>query len=246
MLANQGNIYDMSSISLVCVPCFSGAEWDLSHFRTSHAQTMKLPDSAATLEAATDFLEYQVRKLAAYVLIGDSYGAVVALNLALRKPTGLKALVISGGFASNTLPKWKVMAGAFSKYLPTWLYKTASLRFHASQLVSVFDKSAEVPLGLEDFRQLFVKNTSKIAYANRVASLGSYDITKKLKDIAVPTLILTPSDDRLIGEEHSLLLRQGIPNSREVILENSGHMFRFTHPTRYFGEIEGFVSEAVK
>jgi pimeloyl-ACP methyl ester carboxylesterase len=85
--------------TLVTVPCFSGSPWQLDHF-TPLAQwplrTMRLPEHLDEIEAYADFLAEQVQNLENYVLVGDSFGANIALALATRKPKGLAALVLSG------------------------------------------------------------------------------------------------------------------------------------------------------
>lgn len=57
----------------------------------------------------------------------------------------------------------------------------------------------------------------------------------------MPTLILTPSHDVLIGEDAAKVLREGIPAAREVVLDRTGHMFRFSHPETYAQAVEDFV-----
>ena len=63
-----------------------------------------------------------------------------------------------------------------------------------------------------------------------------------LKKIDVPTLILTPSHDRLIGPEAARILREGILQATEAVLPDTGHMFRFTHPHTYARAIEKFLA----
>ena len=61
----------------------------------------------------------------------------------------------------------------------------------------------------------------------------------------MPTLIVTPGHDVLIGETAAAVLLDGIPDATEVVLERTGHMFRFTHPTRYSNAIESFLTERI-
>jgi pimeloyl-ACP methyl ester carboxylesterase len=58
----------------------------------------------------------------------------------------------------------------------------------------------------------------------------------------VPTLIITPSEDHLIGEEAAREILRLIPGSSETVLPQTRHMFRFSHPRLYVETIEGFVS----
>lgn len=63
--------------------------------------------------------------------------------------------------------------------------------------------------------------------------------------MAVPTLIITPSHDKLIGEEAAEIMRAGIPGAREIVLEGAGHMFRFSHPVTYARAVETFLAERI-
>jgi pimeloyl-ACP methyl ester carboxylesterase len=62
---------------------------------------MRLPEGLDDIERYADFVSEQVADLDSYVLLGDSFGGIVALTFAPRQPVGLKALVLSGGFAAN-------------------------------------------------------------------------------------------------------------------------------------------------
>jgi len=85
-----------------------------------------------------------------------------------------------------------------------------------------------------------------MSYISRAKAAFSADYSDKLKLINVPTLIITPSYDKLIGEEAAKQMLDGIPEATEVVLENTGHMLRFSHPITYAGAIEAFISEKIK
>lgn len=230
--------------TVVGVPCFSGAPWD---FRALHGldgfpqRTMRLPETLSDIDLYADFLAAQVRDLDSYILAGDSFGAVISLALAARRPTGLVGLVLSGGFAADPLPSWKGTAAKLSKFARGPLYRQAVLRFHAFQLASAFDSSAEVPHTQNNFRSLFVENTPRASYTARVTSVVDFDMLDQLSRVVAPTLLITPADDRLIGTQAAQQMLTGIPRASEVILPATGHMFRFTHPTLYSNTIRAFV-----
>ena len=238
----------MSTIkpTLVTVPCFSGAPWDerqLRPLRTYPVRTMRLPEEVDDIDLYSDFLAAQVEDLSDYVLVGDSFGAVISLALAIRQPTGLRGLVLSGGFAANPLPEWKAIAARGSRYAGGPLYRQGTLRFHARELTSRFDQSAEVPHRQDDYRRLFIENTPRSSYTARVTSVISFDVRDQLANVRVPTLLITPADDRLVGEKAARELCQGLPNAREVVLPGTGHMFRFTHPSLYGKTIFEFLQD---
>lgn len=232
--------------TLVTVPCFSGAPWDerqLAPLRAYPVRTMRLPEGLDQIDGYTDFLAMQVEGLSDYVLVGDSFGAVISLTFALRQPAGLRGLVLSGGFAANPLPRWKGVAARGSRYAAGPLYRQCILRFHARELASRFDHDAEVPHRQNDYRQLFIENTPRGSYSARVTSVISYDVRDQLAKVDVPTLLITPADDRLVGAQAAEDLCQGLPNAREVVLPSTGHMFRFTHPSLYGQTVLEFLQD---
>ena len=234
--------------TIVTIPCFSGAPWDerqLAPFAGRPVRTMRLPEGLNDVEAYADFVAEQVADLDSYVLVGDSFGAVIALTLATRRPSGLAALVLSGGFAANPLPRWKGIASRASRFANGILYRQGTLRFHAFQLASTFDAAAEIPLTQNDYRQLFIANTPRRSYTARVTSVIDFDVRDRLDRVNVPTLLLTPQDDKLVGEDAAKEMLAGIPDAREVVLSGTGHMFRFTHPDRYGRTITDFLDDAI-
>ena len=234
--------------TIVTIPCFSGAPWDerqLAPFAGRTVRTMRLPEGLNDVEAYADFVAEQVADLDSYVLVGDSFGAVIALTLATRRPSGLAALVLSGGFAANPLPRWKGIASRASRFANGILYRQGTLRFHAFQLASTFDAAAEIPLTQNDYRQLFIANTPRRSYTARVTSVIDFDVRDRLDRVNVPTLLLTPQDDKLVGEDAAKEMLAGIPDAREVVLSGTGHMFRFTHPDRYGRTITDFLDDAI-
>ncbi len=234
--------------TIVTIPCFSGAPWQdrqLAPFAGHKVRTMRLPEGLDNVEAYADFVAEQVADLDSYVLVGDSFGAVIALTLAVRQPVGLVALVLSGGFAANPLPRWKGIASRASRFTGAPLYRQGTLRYHAFQLASKFDAHAEIPLTQKDYRQLFIENTPWRSYTARVTSVVDFDVRDRLDRVEVPTLLVTPQDDKLVGDNAAKEMLAGIPGAREVVLPTTGHMFRFTHPDLYGHTIADFIDSVI-
>ena len=240
----------MDRPTIVTVPCFSGAPWDLDQLSPLAGyplRTMRLPEGLDDIEDYADFVAGEVAGLDRYVLVGDSFGAVVALALATRQPAGLQALVLSGGFAANpvTNPLVKAKISA-ARFLPGALYRHVTLRFHARSLASPHDGHGQVPWAVKDSRRLFVENTPWASYVARAKAAFSADYRDRLRRIKVPTLILTPSYDRLIGEEAARTMVEAIPDAHEAVLQETGHMFRFSHPVTYANAVLDFIDAGVE
>ena len=239
-----------SKIHVVTVPCFSGAPWDLKQFpglvRAYGATTLALPDGVETADANADAVIAEVDRHRDVVLVGDSFGAFVALAAALRHPRSLRGLVLSGGFASDpntSLIGWT--RAWFARNLPRSWYKGVTLRAHAAALASPHDAAAEVPWSQRKSRQLFAEHTPWESYVGRLRAIRAVDYRPRLAGVDVPTLILSPSFDKLVGRAVTDTLRDGIRGAEEVVLENTGHMFRFTHPHRYEEAVSRFIETRV-
>ena len=144
---------------------------------------------------------------------------------------------------ANPFLKLRIKA---ARLFPGILYRAITLRLHAASLASPHDKHGEIPWSKQDSWKLFLKNTPFMSYISRAKAAFSADYSDKLKLINVPTLIITPSYDKLIGEEAAKQMLDGIPEATEVVLENTGHMLRFSHPITYAGTIEAFIKEKIK
>jgi pimeloyl-ACP methyl ester carboxylesterase len=93
--------------TIVTIPCFSGAPWNLE--TTDAAGRLAVVHDGAAgrrrqIEAYADHVADQVADLEALVLVGDRFGAVVALAVAVRRPRGLRGLVVSGGSRRTRSP----------------------------------------------------------------------------------------------------------------------------------------------
>jgi pimeloyl-ACP methyl ester carboxylesterase len=232
--------------TIVTIPCFSGAPWELDQLaplRDWPLRTMRLPEALDDVDAYADFVDAQVADLDRYVLVGDSFGAVVALACATRQPRPLEGLVLSGGFAENpvTNPLLKARIRA-ARFLPGVLYREITLRLHAASLASPHDADGEIPWSKAKSRALFLENTPYVSYVSRARAALAASYRDRLACVQVPTLIITPSHDTLIGEDAAQLMLDGIPDATEVTLDNTGHMFRFSHPTLYACAIRDFLS----
>ena len=235
--------------TIVTIPCFSGAPWDLEKLAPLGdwpLRTMALPDGVNSIEAYADHVAEQVADLDDYVLVGDSFGAVVALAVAVRLPRGLRGLVVSGGFAANPVTSriGRAKIGA-ARFLPGPLYRHLTLRLHATSLASPYDAEGDYPLSQQNTADLFRENTPWRSYTARAKAAFSADYRSQLGRIDVPTLILTPEHDTLIGEDAAAILRRGIRDSVEHVLPRTGHMFRFTHPITYSRHIADFLHARV-
>lgn len=179
---------ELNKLPLVLVPCFSGAPWDTNAFpqwKNRPLITRQLPN-AKSMEEYADIVEAWTKGIGDYVLVGDSFGASVALLLAQRQPAHLKALVMSGGFAKADVTLYtrlRVLAGRIlgQRWYPF------TVKFHVRTLGSRFDPPGTVVR----LHQLFLKHSDAKTFIKRGTLVLKADLRPGLDRINVPTLILT-------------------------------------------------------
>jgi 3-oxoadipate enol-lactonase len=60
-------------------------------------------------------------------------------------------------------------------------------------------------------------------YRRAMILLGMFDPRKWLKEIKVPTLVITGTNDTTVAPSRQMLLAQGIVGAKQVIIPKSGH-----------------------
>jgi pimeloyl-ACP methyl ester carboxylesterase len=224
---------------LVLVPCFSGAPWNTKDFPEWSGRilvTGRLP-AARTIDEYANIVESWTEGLDEYILVGDSFGAFVSLALAQRQPSGLKGLVLSGGFAKADI-SWQTRVQLAMARLLGQVGYPLTVKFWVRGLGSRFD-----PPGTDaELRSLFLEYSDAKTFVNRSKAVLDADLRPGLSSVSVPTLVLTPEDDRLIGAEAAEEMVHRIPDAEEIVLKGTGHLLRFTHENDYATAVKEFIA----
>ena len=73
-------------------------------------------------------------------------------------------------------------------------------------------------------------------------NLDGWDITDRLSEIAMPTLVTGGRHDEM-RPEHMAVLADGIPNAELVIFEQSSHMAFFEEREAYVAAVRAFLNK---
>jgi len=212
-----------SPLALVLVPGFSGAPWDpgvYGAWRTRILVTAPLPD-AGSIDDCADAVEGWGAGLRDYALVGDTFGSLVALAVARRRPRGLRALVISDNCLSAGL------ACDGPEPLVDWYFGCMRSRF-------------DPPVTVERIQRLFFEYCDAATLRCRLAIAGAAAATLHAGAITVPTLVLAPEAGRAARRSLILLVGAGATTTR-IVLPGTGPLFRFTHPDAYAAAMATFL-----
>lgn len=188
-------------------------------------------------------------------LLGHSWGGMLAMEYALTQPTGLASLIVSSSPAS--IPQYIAEANRLRAALPPEVqavltkheqagttsdkeYMDASRVFYMRHLCRLdpwpdYMKRADGRLG-QVYHTMWGPNEF---YATGV--LKDWDITHRLGDIHVPTLIMSGRHDEITPATMETV-HQAIQGSEWVILEESSHTSYGEEPERYMQVLGDFLN----
>ena len=153
------------------------------------------------------------------VLLGLSWGGVIATRFALRHPGRLRALVLAdtsrgSGFDPERAAMMAERAAqyaadpvGFVRDRTPLLVADTTPASVVTAVASIMDRACRMP-----------------GYGYAAASLGETDHTPDLGRIDVPTLVLVGQHDRVCPPSDSRILANGIPGAAYVEVPDTGHL----------------------
>ena len=206
-------------------PCDEGAAFLYSPPRSLDdlAREQQLFIEALGLERAT--------------VVGVSFGATVALRLALRAPARVHTLIVSGaGTHSSTLT-----ATVLQELLDRYQFSAEST------IVNRFFESLfggqEQPGELLRFVTRRCWDTGQATIAHRLGLLSQFDVRRDVGRIQAPALVIAGRDDRIVRWEAQLALAEALPKGRFVAIDGAGHLCFVTRPRRFASLVHRFLQE---
>jgi L-proline amide hydrolase len=193
-----------------------------------------------------------------YHVLGQSWGGMLAMEHALRHPSGLRSIVVADAPASTKL--WMQEAERLMAELPPEVlavlerchadgttdsaeYQEASAVYYQRHLCRLDPPPDEV---LKTFAARESDPTVYSAMAgssefNPTGTLRDWDITGRLGEINIPTLVISGRFDEATPTVVEPIAK-GIPGAEWVLFENSSHMPHVEERDRYIDIVEAFLA----
>lgn len=194
-------------------------------------------------------------------LFGHSWGGMLAIEYLLTNPGGVRMAVLASSMISMPLYQSEVdklkqalpadvyaalkkheAAGTTDSSMYAWAYGEYSKR-HLFR-GAYFPDDLNVPASSRGDAAYKKMWGASEAYAN--GTMKNWDMTGRLNEISVPTLITSGQYDELTPWQ-AALTRDLIPNSQLKIFTNCSHLAHVEQPEEYLSVVEKFIknTEAV-
>jgi proline iminopeptidase len=188
-------------------------------------------------------------------LFGSSYGGALALQYALKYQHNIKKMIIAGGLASfpetiaemNRLKKLlpKDVQETMAKHEARWAfqhpeYLKAVEVFYRTYLCRLPQWPDEVTRALNDMSipVYWTMNGPNEFVIN--GNLKDWDITARLPEIKVPTLVTVGRYDE-VTPKVAETIHKGISGSKLVVFEKSAHMIMWDEKDLFLKTLRDFI-----
>jgi proline iminopeptidase len=209
--------------------------------------TYTLDNNVEDLEALRQYLG-----LDKIVVIGGSYGGMVALTYASRYPQHVSHLIAIATTPTHAFldRAQQILAErgtdeqkAIAEFLWSGSFSSeAQLRDYFRIMHPLYSIShlPDAPLPTWD-RAILSVDAINVAFGG---FLRTYDISSALHRISAPTLVIGAQQDWICAPEFSVAIAHAIPQAELRILENCGHLIRVDQPVSLLEAITSFIKKS--
>ncbi|MCZ4123205.1 proline iminopeptidase-family hydrolase [Streptomyces sp. H39-S7] len=194
-----------------------------------------------------------------YLLFGQSWGGMLGAEHAVRRPAGLRGLVIANSPAS--MPLWRAACEGLKDAMPP-VHRDALRRHEATEAFDHPEYQRSVyafyqrhvcranPLPREVAATLLELQSDPTVYGTMngpndfhvIGTLKDWTVIDRLPAVAVPTLIISGAYDEATPATIQPFLDH-IPGARWELFEQSSHMPHVEEPERFDAVMKAWLAE---
>lgn len=177
----------------------------------------------------------QSLELPKFFLAGHSMGGAIALWLALHHPELIRALILVSTGASLPVNLSLIEELATQVGFPTAVEKITSWSF----------SNKVEPALVESVKRQLLKTRPSVM-AGDFRACDRFDISDRLEEIRVPSLVLVGDEDKMTPERFAESLAEGIPGAELEVVRGAGHMLPLEQPNEVARVVRGFMERVLK
>jgi len=176
-------------------------------------------------------------KVEPVILIGISVGGMIALDLAIRQPERVRALVLSDTAAQiGTAAYWNERIDAIEANGMNHLAPLILSRWFAP------DFAARHPADYQGYFNMLTR-MPVAGYTGTCAAVRDADLRQQAATLQAKTLVLCGAEDSATPPDLVRGLADTLPNGRFEVIEKAGHLPCIEQPAALAAEIDRFLRE---
>jgi pimeloyl-ACP methyl ester carboxylesterase len=171
-----------------------------------------------------------------FILIGHSFGAMIAAEIAAHFPRRAERLVLLAPFGlwNDAYPVADVFAVPYTQM--------DDILWHDPQARAVFAKPAVTGTDVKPAAaQLVSLAQSFTAVTKFVWPIPDRGLRRRLPRIACPTLVVFGAEDGIVPSRYADDFKSGLRDAQTALVPGAGHMLPYEQPDRVMALIDGFV-----
>jgi pimeloyl-ACP methyl ester carboxylesterase len=182
-------------------------------------------------------------------VVGNSMGGYIAAEVAFQFPTRVSRLVLvsAAGISSAATVQAPILTAgrvftaivAYSAARHRTLAARPLSRHFSLALVARHPRLLKADLAYEGF----FKGVGKPGFDDALRASLDYDFRERLPDVSVPTLIVWGGKDAIIPVRDANEFERLIPDSRKVVMRDTGHIPMAERPQAFNDLLMEFLAE---
>ncbi len=184
------------------------------------------------------------------ILIGNSAGGTVALQMALRYPERVQALVLVDAAVYDsgspfpawlrpllTTPQANRLGPLFVRRIQEWGLDFARSAWH--------DPSKITAATWEGYTKPLRAANWDVGLWQMAAASRPQNLAGQFSSIALPSLVITGDDDRIVKTEESIQLARELPGARLAVIPDCGHVPQEERPDAFMSAVTAFLEDGL-
>jgi len=209
--------------------------WDAPGYGASDELPAEVPEG---IGAYADEVASLITGGSMVVLLGVSWGGVIAIEVALRYPELLCGLVLisaSRGSGRSEASRQAMESRSVE------LEELGIQEFARRRAWALLSETAS-PEALADVERTMIASLHPGGHRRAAAAMAATNYSARLREVTVPTLVVCGSADRITGVAEGEALARGIPEATLVVLDGVGHLANQEAPEAVNAWVASFVA----
>jgi pimeloyl-ACP methyl ester carboxylesterase len=166
------------------------------------------------------------------VVVGNSLGGHVALELALAQPGWVAGLILTGS------------SGLFERTFTRKVPHRPTAGYVRARMEEIFyDPTLVTPEWVESIRRIVTTRHLALRVLHAARAAKRHNVEERLGDVRAPTLIVWGKEDRITPPEVAERFHARIPGSQLVYLPNCGHAPMLERPESFNAIVSEWLIE---